>query len=102
MEVSGQLYASAALSLGKDPLVNIRQKDGWVPGSVCRTGESREEKESCRESNASRPAPSITTILTELPWIPTYRVTREKLGFSRSCLSLKGIRRGGAVNFGKR
>jgi len=41
MEVSGQLYAPAALPPGKEPLVHIRQEAGRAPGPVwtrCRRG----------------------------------------------------------------
>jgi hypothetical protein len=37
MEVSGQLHAPAALTLGKEPPVSIGQEAAWAPGPVWTT-----------------------------------------------------------------
>jgi hypothetical protein len=70
MEAFGQLHAPAALPKKKSPQYLMDRKLG---GLRKQSGRSGEEKNSfhcpCRESNAGRPAHSLVSILTELPWL---------------------------------
>jgi hypothetical protein len=57
--LSGQLYAQAALSPGKEPLVPTGEEDGWASEPAGCGGEEK-NSQPCRESNhrSSDPQPS--------------------------------------------
>jgi hypothetical protein len=65
MEVSGKLHAP-------DSLLNRYPLDRRLGGPQSRSGRGGEDKNSqpCRESNPTRQAGSLETILTELPRHP--------------------------------
>jgi hypothetical protein len=69
MEVSGQIDAQAALPQGKEPQYLMdRRRDGIQSRSGCGGEEKKYLTCPCPESNPDRPAHSLVTILTELPW----------------------------------
>jgi hypothetical protein len=64
MKLRGQFHSLAALAPRKELPVSIGKEAGCTPKQ---SGCSGEEKDSCRESNPSRPARSLVKILTKLP-----------------------------------
>jgi len=68
MEVSDQIHAPAALTLGKSPLFPLnRRLDGPQSRSGCDGKERKSFHWPCRESNPGRPACSLVTKLIVTP-----------------------------------
>jgi hypothetical protein len=84
MEVSGQLHAPTALSLGKE--LPIPTGQGWVCPSVGLVAVAKRKIPSlCRNSNPGRPARNLAIILTEPSRLAHYhRNYHTRLPFTNS------------------